>query len=48
VYVRKAKVTKRPRFDVSKLLELHTETVGNPKQAVPESAENTLTAEIRG
>ena len=27
VYIRKAKVIKRPIFDISKLMEIHTDTV---------------------
>lgn len=48
VYIRKVKVVKRPRFDITKLLELYNEpTLAVRQKDEDEAAQNTLTAELK-
>lgn len=49
VLIRKVKVLKKPKFDISKLMEVHkdaTEDMGVPVVAESEEAKNLLTAEV--
>jgi len=52
VYVRKVKIVKKPKFDITKLMELHTG--GDADESMDmvrpeaEEAQNTLTAELAG
>jgi len=48
-FIRKVKITKKPKFDVTKLMELHQDTgedAGKMLRPETDDAQNTLTAEI--
>jgi small subunit ribosomal protein S3Ae len=49
VFVRKVKVVKKPRFDLSRLMELYTQAGASSESAKAEdsAAANTLTAELQ-
>ena len=49
VFVRKVKVVKKPRFDLSRLMELYTQAGAGPESSKAEdsAAANTLTAELQ-
>jgi small subunit ribosomal protein S3Ae len=49
VFVRKVKVVKKPRFDLSRLMELYTQSGAGPESSKAEdsAAANTLTAELQ-
>jgi len=49
VFVRKVKVVKKPRFDLSRLMELYTQSAAGPESSKSEdaAAANTLTAELQ-
>jgi small subunit ribosomal protein S3Ae len=51
VLIRKVKILKKPKFDITKLMELHTDTGGEDTgaaygRAEAEEAKNTLTADV--
>merc|ERR1712050_401196 len=52
VLVRKVKIIKKPKFDITKLMELHGDGDGDEGMAMlrpeAEDAMNTLTAEVKG
>lgn len=48
VHIQKVKIIKKPKLDITKLMEVHDKTVEDDGIAVdePEEAQNTLTAEV--